>query len=131
MFVCLTSRSVRRHAWVLIGPDLNKILKQAKEAYISMLAKWSLKTLVQINVAYFLPGVSSMQYSEIMVNSSLRKQLKTIILLVELNFTKPGTELKSRWSSSVHRNQSLVFKYTDAAFAMVPVYFLNKTNKNN
>ena len=27
LFVCLTGLSVQRHAWVLLGPDLNKMLK--------------------------------------------------------------------------------------------------------
>ena len=27
LFVCLTGRSLRRHTWVLMGPDLNKMLK--------------------------------------------------------------------------------------------------------
>ncbi len=34
LFVCLHARSVRRHTWVLMRPDLNKMSSQALKAYI-------------------------------------------------------------------------------------------------
>ncbi len=40
LFVYLHARSVRRHTWVLMGPDSNKMLKPGFRAYISMLALW-------------------------------------------------------------------------------------------
>ena len=43
LFVCLTGRSVRIHAWVLMDPDLNKMLKLGYKTYICMLAEWSMK----------------------------------------------------------------------------------------
>ena len=42
-FVRLTSRSVRRHALVLMGPDLNKCPSRAINAHLSTLSEWSLK----------------------------------------------------------------------------------------
>ncbi len=45
LFVCLHPCSVRRHTWVLMGPDLNKMLKPGFKAYISMLALWSMEII--------------------------------------------------------------------------------------
>ena len=44
LFVCLTDHSMERHTWVLIGPDLNKMLKPGyKNLHKHASPEWSMK----------------------------------------------------------------------------------------
>ena len=42
LFVCLTGRSMRRHTWVLMGPDSNKMLKPGLKPLDEQLQGWML-----------------------------------------------------------------------------------------